>query len=240
MKKIKPYNSTDSKKKQVGKMFDNIADNYDFLNHSLSMGMDFYWRRKAVNKLTNNPKYILDVATGTADFAISASKISNVKITGIDISQGMIDIGKEKIKRKGLENIIKLQIADSEKLPFKTNSFDAITAGFGVRNFENLDKGLKEMYRVLNHNGMIVILEPSSPKIFPFKQLFKLYFHKILPIIGKLISKDSSAYNYLPNSVEAFPNGENFKKKLYNIGFSKCKHIPLSLGIVDLYVAIKK
>ena len=141
------------------------------------------------------------------------SKISNVKITGIDISQGMIDIGRKKIISKGLENIIKLQIVNSEKLPFKNNSFDAITTGFGVRNFENLDKGLKEMYRVLNQNGMIAILEPSSPKIFPFKQLFKMYFHKILPIIGKLISKDNGIYNYLPNSVESISKRREFYKE---------------------------
>ena len=152
MSKITPYNTTDSKKKQVEKMFDNIAKRYDLLNHSLSFGMDYYWRRKAIKYLTNNPKTILDVATGTADFAICAAKLKGIRITGIDISEGMVNIGKEKVKRKGLEGVIELQIADSENLPFTGNSFDAITAGFGVRNFENLEKGLSEMHRVLSKN----------------------------------------------------------------------------------------
>lgn len=221
-------------------MFDNIAANYDFLNHSLSFGMDYYWRRKAIKQLTNNPKRILDVATGTADFAISACRIKDVKITGIDISEGMINVGKEKIKKKGLGNRIDLQIADSENLTFSDNIFDAITAGFGVRNFENLEKGLSEMYRVLSPNGMVVILEPSKPKAFPLKQIYNIYFHKVLPFIGKLISKDNSAYTYLPNSVEEFPNGDKFIQHLKNIGFNNCKHIPLTFGIVDLYVAIKE
>ena len=221
-------------------MFDNIAANYDFLNHSLSFGMDYYWRRKAIKQLTNNPQTILDVATGTADFAISACRIKDGKITGIDISEGMINVGKEKIKKKGLENRIDLQIADSENLPFSDNRFDAITAGFGVRNFENLEKGLSEMYRVVSPNGMIAILEPSKPKAFPLKQIYNIYFHKVLPFIGKLISKDNSAYTYLPNSVEAFPNQDKLIPQLKNIGFNNCKHIPLTFGIVDLYVAIKK
>jgi demethylmenaquinone methyltransferase / 2-methoxy-6-polyprenyl-1,4-benzoquinol methylase len=240
LSKITPYNTTDSKKKQVEKMFDSIAKRYDLLNHSLSFGMDYYWRRKAVKYLTNNPKTILDIATGTADFAISAAKLKDVKITGIDISEGMVNIGKEKIKRNGLEGIIELQIADSENLPFTENSFDAITAGFGVRNFENLEKGLSEMHRVLRKNGMVVILEPSKPKSFPLKQIYNIYFHHILPLFGKLVSKDNSAYTYLPNSVEAFPRGKNFIRHLENVGFTYCKNIPLTLGIVDLYVAIKE
>ena len=221
-------------------MFDNIAHNYDFLNHSLSFGMDYYWRRKSIKQLTNNPKTILDVATGTADFAISACRMKDVKITGIDISEGMINVGKEKIKKKGLENRIDLQIADSENLPFSDNSFDAITAGFGVRNFENLEKGLSEMYRVLSPNGMVAILEPSKPKAFPLKHIYNIYFHKVLPFVGKLISKDHSAYTYLPNSVEAFPSGDKFIQHLKNVGFKNCKHIPLTFGIVDLYLAIKE
>ena len=221
-------------------MFDNIADNYDLLNHSLSFGMDYYWRRKAIKQLTNNPKTILDVATGTADFAISACKVKKSKIIGIDISEGMINIGKKKIKKRGLEGKIELQIADSEKIPFSENSFDAITAGFGVRNYENLQKGLSEMHRVLKINGIVTILEPSKPKSFPLKQIFNIYFHKILPIIGKLVSKDNSAYTYLPNSVEVFPSGQDFIHHLENVGFKNCRHIPLSFGIVDLYVAIKE
>ena len=240
MSKITPYNTTDSKKKQVEKMFDSIAKRYDLLNHSLSFGMDYYWRRKAIKYLTNNPKTILDVATGTADFAICAAKLKDVKITGIDISKGMVNIGKEKIKRKRLEGVIELQIADSENLPFTENSFDAITAGFGVRNFENLEKGLSEMYRVLSKNGIAAILEPSKPKAFPLKQIYNIYFHHVLPFFGKLVSKDNSAYTYLPNSVEAFPSGKDFIKHLENVGFKSCKYIPLTFGIVDLYIAIKK
>ena len=222
------------------KMFDNIAKSYDFLNHTLSFGMDFYWRRRAIKYLTNNPKTILDVATGTADFAICASKLKDVRITGIDISEGMVNVGKEKVKKKGLEGIIKLQIADSENLPFTGNSFDAITAGFGVRNFENLEKGLSEMHRVLRKNGMVAILEPSKPKYFPLKQIYNIYFHYVIPFFGKLVSKDNSAYTYLPNSVEAFPSGKDFIKHLKNVGFTSCNHIPLTFGIVDLYIAIKE
>ncbi len=221
-------------------MFDNIAKNYDFLNHSLSFGLDFYWRKRAIKKLTNNPKKILDVATGTADFAISSSKIKGAKIIGIDISEGMIEVGKSKIKKEGLEDVINLQIADSEDLPFDDFTFDAITAGFGVRNFENLEKGLYEMYRVLEKKGIVAILEPSKPKTFPLKQLYNIYFHHVLPFVGKLISKDNSAYTYLPNSVEAFPSGNDFINHLEIVGFKDCKHFPLTLGIVDLYIAIKE
>jgi len=238
--KITPYNSIESKKKQVGKMFDNIAKKYDLLNHSLSFGMDFYWRRKAVKYITNNPKTILDVATGTADFAISSSKLKDVNITGIDISEGMIEVGKQKIKSKGLEDTIQLQLGDAENLIFKNNTFDAITAGFGVRNFEDLNKGLSEIHRVLKNKGIVVILEPSKPKSFPLKQFYQIYFHHVLPFFGKLISKDNSAYTYLPNSVEAFPNGKDFIKHLEKAGFKQCKHIPLTFGIVDLYIAIKE
>ena len=183
---IKPQqDSPVSKKLQVVKMFDNIAKSYDSLNHFLSFGMDFYWRKKAVSKLTNNPKKILDVATGTADFAIAATKIKEVEIIGIDISEKMLEIGKNKIKQKGLENLIKLQLADSENLPFESGSFDGITAGFGVRNFENLQLGLSEMCRVLKEDGIAVILEPSKPKAFPVKQIYSAYFHYILPFLGE-------------------------------------------------------
>ncbi len=170
MKKVTPYNSTESKKKQVTKMFDNIAGSYDFLNHTLSLGMDNVWRKVAIKKLRKNSATILDIATGTGDFAISASKYTNANITGIDISQGMLDVGVEKITKKGLSNRIQLQLADSEKLPFQNNSYDAITAGFGVRNFEDLNKGLSEMYRTLKSGGRVAILEPSEPTHFPLKQ----------------------------------------------------------------------
>ena len=220
-------------------MFDNIAKSYDFLNHFLSFGMDFYWRKKAVSKLTNNPKKILDVATGTADFAIAATKMKEVQIIGIDISEKMLEIGENKIKQKGLEKQIKLQLADSENLPFESGSFDGITAGFGVRNFENLQLGLSEMCRVLKEGGIAVILEPSKPKAFPVKQIYSAYFHYILPFLGRLISKDNRAYNYLPESVDAFPENEKFIEILKVVGFTKAQHLPLTLGIVSLYIAIK-
>ena len=239
MSKVTPYNSTESKKKQVIQMFNNIAGSYDFLNHSLSFGMDNLWRKIAIKKLTNNPKEILDIATGTADFAISATKYTDAKIIGIDISEGMLKVGEEKIAKKKLKQKIQLQLADSENLPFKTNSFDGVTAGFGVRNFEHLQKGLEEMYRVLKSDGIVVILEPSTPKYFPLKQLYNLYFHYILPAIGAWISKDKKAYAYLPNSVEAFPSGKDFILELEKVGFKKAKNIPLTFGIVSLYMAIK-
>ena len=239
MTKVTPYNNSESKKKQVTKMFDNIAESYDFLNHSLSLGMDNVWRKIAIKKLVNNPNTILDIATGTGDFSISASKHTNAQISGIDISQGMLDVGIEKIKKKGLEDRIKLQLADSEDLPFNDQTFDAITAGFGVRNFENLNKGLSEMHRVLDNNGFVAILEPSTPKYFPLKQFYNLYFNNILPTIGAWISKDKEAYSYLPESVNAFPSGEKFLKELEKVGFKNCQHFPLTFGIVSLYTAIK-
>lgn len=239
MTEVTPYKDSKSKKEQVTSMFDNIAKNYDFLNHSLSLGMDKVWRKKAIKNLSNNPKNILDVATGTGDFALSAAKYTQAQITGIDISQKMLDIGIKKIKQKKLEKRITLQKADSEDLPFKNNSFDSITAGFGVRNFEDLNKGLSEIYRVLDTNGMIAILEPSTPKYFPLKFLYNLYFHYVLPTIGSWISKDKNAYKYLPESVDAFPSGDRFITTLQSLGFKECKHLPLTFGIASLYIAIK-
>ena len=236
---VKPYKTDKGKKDQVKQMFNKIAKRYDLLNHTLSLGMDFVWRRKAIKKITNNPKEILDIATGTADFAISAAKYTDADITGIDISDRMINIGEKKIIKKDLKNRIKLSIADSENLPFDKSSFDAITAGFGVRNFENLEKGLNEIYRVTKKDGFVVILEPSTPEIFPLKQIFRFYFNTILPKIGTLLSDDKSAYTYLPNSVKNFPNGKEFIKILDNIGFRKTSYFPLTFGIVSLYVAIK-
>ena len=236
---IKPYNSLQSKKDQVKHMFNMIASKYDVLNHTLSLGMDYVWRKKAIKKILNNPKEILDIATGTADFAISAAKHTQANITGIDISDQMIYVGNKKIQQKKLYNRIKLSIEDSENLPFHDNSYDAITAGFGVRNFENLEKGLSEIYRVVKKNGYVVILEPSTPKVFPLKQIFSIYFQKILPFIGSLVSKDKSAYSYLPNSVKSFPDGVDFLEILNKQGFSKTNYHPLSFGIVSMYVAIK-
>tara|TARA_B100001250_G_scaffold58504_1_gene45547 strand:+ start:13857 stop:14576 length:720 start_codon:yes stop_codon:yes gene_type:complete len=239
MTNVTPYNNLKSKKEQVTTMFNNIAENYDFLNHTLSLGMDTIWRKRAIKKLKNKPKTILDIATGTGDFAISAAKYTKAQINGIDISQAMLDVGIKKIAKKKLDSRITLQKADSENLPFNENMFDAITAGFGVRNFENLDKGLSEMHRVLNPNGIILILEPSTPKHFPLKQLYQLYFHHLLPTIGSWISKDKSAYKYLPESVDSFPTEDKFIAKLEEAGFKECKHFPLSWNIVSLYVAIK-
>ena len=238
-KTIKPYKSDTSKKDQVKKMFNKISKRYDILNHTLSLGMDYIWRKKAIKMITNNPKEILDIATGTADFALSAAKYTDANITGIDIAENMINIGKKKIKKKKLSERIKLSIANSENLPFNDSSFDAITAGFGVRNFENIEQGLYEMYRVTKKNGIVVILEPSTPSTFPLKQLFSLYFNYILPFIGKIISADANAYTYLPNSVKEFPNGKEFTEILKKTGFEKAKFFSLSFGIVSLYVAIK-
>ena len=239
MNKVTPYNNLQSKKEQVKTMFNNIAKSYDFLNYTLSLGMDNIWRKKAIKKLSNEPKNILDIATGTGDFAINAAEYTQAQITGIDISQAMLDVGMKKITKKKLESRITLKKADAENLPFNENKFDAITAGFGVRNFENLEKGLSEIYRVLKTNGIIVILEPATPKYFPLKQLYKLYFHHVLPTIGSWISRDKSAYKYLPESVDCFPEDSKFIAKLQEAGFKKCKYFPLSLNIVSLYVAIK-
>ena len=236
-KEITPYSSKDNKKIQVTQMFDKIANRYDLLNHSLSLGMDFIWRKIAVKKLTNNPKKIIDIATGTADFAISATKYIDENAFLNTISNDIV--GDIKIKKKNLVDRITLLKGDCENLPFENDSFDAMTAGFGVRNFENLEKGLKEMYRVLQKNSTVVILEPSIPSNLILKILFKFYFSYILPALGKIFSNDSNAYKYLPESVDAFPSGKDFIKELENSGFRKCKHIPLSFGIVALYTAIK-
>jgi len=238
---VTPYNHTEKgKKDQVREMFNNIAPRYDFLNHFLSMGIDILWRKKAIKILSRkNPKNILDIATGTGDFAIEALKLHPEKVTGIDISEGMLEIGRTKIKKKGLENKIELIRADSENLPFADNQFDGITAGFGVRNFENLEKGLADMYRVLKPEGQVVILEFSKPKKFPVKQLYAFYFRFILPLIGKIVSKDNCAYTYLPESVQAFPDGEDFLNILTKVGFKNCRCQLLSGGIASIYSAVK-
>lgn len=238
---VRPYkDQSTSKKEQVATMFNNIAPKYDFLNQLLSMGIHKGWRRKAVNLLKDNkPKTILDIATGTGDFAIEAMKLNPDKIVGVDISEGMLKIGIEKINKLGLHKKIELKLADSENLPFSNNSFDAITVGFGVRNFENLEKGINEMYRVLNTNGMVTILEFSKPRKFPIKQVYKLYFQYITPAVGKIFSKDSSAYTYLPESVKAFPDGEDFLNILQKAGFKETKAIPVTFGIASIYIARK-
>ena len=195
---VTPYNSKNKKKKQIQHMFNNIAKSYDFLNHFLSLGIDIYWRKKmikAILSVNQNPNLILDIATGTGDVAVMAAKYTKAKITAIDISENMLEIAKKKIEKYKLTNQIKIQFGDSESHSFKNNSYDAITVGFGIRNFENREKGIKEIYRILKKNGILVILEPCTPIFFPFKQLYYIYMHYILPFIGKIISKDNYAYN---------------------------------------------
>ena len=224
---VKPYKeSKASKKEQVAQMFDNISHRYDFLNHFLSLGIDKIWRKKAVKLIKQlSPKYILDVATGTADFAIETISCSPITVTGVDISEGMLEKGRQKIKRKGLQEVVQLKYGDSEDLPFEDESFDAIIVGFGVRNFENLSLGLSEMKRVLKKNGQVAILELSKPKNFPIKQLYQFYFKVILPVVGRLFSKDSSAYTYLPDSVQAFPEGDEFGDILSSLGYNNVEII---------------
>jgi len=241
IKVVKPYKSSEkSKKEQVAQMFDNISHKYDFLNHFLSLGIDKMWRKKAVRFLKDgNPDRVLDIATGTADFAIEAVSLSPNKIVGVDISEGMLEKGKKKIVKLDLENIIELMYGDSENLPFEGDSFDAVTVGFGVRNFEDLNKGLSEIKRVLIKGGQLAILEFSKPKKFPIKQSFYLYSNYIMPFFGRIFSKDSSAYTYLPESVEAFPEGEQFKNILIKNGFTDIRIESLSGGIATIYYAIK-
>ncbi len=229
------------KKQQVRSMFNSIAHRYDFLNHFLSAGIDYSWRKKAIKILgKTNPKKILDVATGTGDLAIEAVKLNPEKITGIDIAEDMVKIGREKIKKKKLTDIIELQVGDSENLNFEDNYFDAAIVAFGVRNFENLEKGLSEMNRVLKKGAMIVVLEFSKPKKTPVKQFYNFYFKNILPGLGRMISGDSAAYTYLPESVGKFPDGDDFLKILHKTGFEKTKQTPLTFGIATIYQGIKK
>lgn len=221
-------------------MFDNIAARYDLLNHVLSLSIDKGWRKKVVKMASEGePKLILDVATGTADLAIALKNAAPDKITGIDISAGMLEVGREKIEKKGLSKLISLEQADSENLPFPDNTFDAITVAFGVRNFENLKKGLSEMQRVLKPGGRLLVLEFSQPQKFPFKQIYNFYFKNILPTVGKLISKDSRAYTYLPESVQAFPYGEAFMKIMSECGYQKGRRIPVTFGIATIYEGLK-
>lgn len=238
---VTPYKNTDqSKKEQVALMFDNIAHKYDFLNHFLSLGIDKLWRKKAIKLLSEfSPKHILDIATGTGDFAIEAIKIKPEHITGIDISKEMLNVGKEKISKLKLSDIISLFEGDSENLQFPDNNFDAATVAFGVRNFENLDKGLKEIGRVLKPNSPLLILEFSKPKKFPFKQFYNFYSFHVLPFLGKFFSKDKNAYTYLPESINAFPDGIDFLYKFKNAGFKQVKQIPLSFGVASIYIGHK-
>lgn len=229
-----------SKKEQISDMFDNIAPKYDLLNRVLSMGIDKSWRKKAVKTIqTIQPKTILDVATGTGDFAIMSASIQPKKIIGIDISVGMLKVGQEKIKKQGLDHIITLEKGDSENIHFDTDAFDAVTCAYGVRNFENLEKGLTEMCRVMRPGGRLAILEFSKPKAFPFKNIYNFYFNNILPRMGKTVSKDDSAYKYLPDSVKAFPDGQDFLDILTKCGFKDVQARPLTMGITTLYTGTK-
>ncbi len=240
--KVKPYKEQQSsKKQQVAEMFNNISHRYDFLNHFLSLGIDILWRKKAVRLIKPfRPKQILDIATGTGDFAIECLSLNPDKIIGIDISDGMLEVGRVKLKKKAINNKIELQLGDSESINFPNDTFDAITVAFGVRNFEHLEAGLSEMCRVLKPGGVAAILEFSKPTIFPLKQFYNFYFLKVLPNLGKKISSDSSAYTYLPESVQAFPDGENMAAIIKSCGFNEVKIFTLTGGIASIYLSIKK
>ncbi len=238
---IKPYGKSGDKGKLVEEMFDNIAPTYDTLNHRLSWDIDRGWRKKAIKQLAPfKPQQMLDIATGTGDFAILSAKMLQPKeLIGADISEGMMEIGRQKVKREGLDNIIKFQKEDCLNLTFEDNTFDAVTAAFGIRNFQSLDQGLAEMCRVLKKGGHLSIVELSEPVSFPMHQLFKIYSHTFLPIVGKMISKDRSAYDYLTATIEAFPQGETMVEVLKKAGFSEATFKRLTFGICTMYFATK-
>ncbi|MGO4772487.1 bifunctional demethylmenaquinone methyltransferase/2-methoxy-6-polyprenyl-1,4-benzoquinol methylase UbiE [Flavobacterium sp. W22_SRS_FK3] len=240
--KITPYkNSTLGKKEQVAQMFDTISGNYDNLNRVISFGIDVKWRKKVLKIVSDSkPKIILDIATGTGDLAILMAKSNAEKIIGLDISAGMLEVGRKKVEEKKLSNSIELVLGDSENMPFEDNYFDAITVGFGVRNFENLEKGFAEILRVLKPNGVFVILETSVPVKTPYKQGYRFYTKNILPIIGKLFSKDNSAYGYLSESAAVFPYGEALNNILRKIGFIDVVAMPQTFGVATIYSASKK
>lgn len=239
--KIKPYEGQGDKGKLVAEMFDNIAPTYDTLNHRLSWDIDKGWRKKAIKRLAIfQPKKMLDIATGTGDFAILAAKMLQPdSLIGADISEGMMEIGRQKVKKENLEATISFQKEDCLHLSFEDESFDAVTAAFGIRNFQNLDQGLKEMCRVLKKGGHLSIVELTTPVTFPMKQLFHIYSHTVLPIYGKLISKDQSAYSYLTATIEAFPQGETMMEVLKKAGFAKAEFKRLTFGICTMYFATK-
>lgn len=236
---VKPYNTDQSKKTEVEDMFDNIAPKYDLLNHVLSMKIDVLWRNTLVKWMNKDaPKLVLDVATGTGDLAIAVQKGTGAEVVGLDLSQQMLNVGIDKIKKIYLDQKISMQKGDAENLPFEDNKFDAVSVAFGVRNFENLEKGLAELRRVVKENSSVYILEFSKVEGFlaPF---YMFYFKNILPQIGKLVSKDNRAYTYLPDSVNAFPFGEKMKQILLDTGYSKVEYKKLSLGIATIYKATK-
>lgn len=239
---ITPYQSQNAtKKEQVASMFNKISGRYDFFNHFLSLGIDILWRKRAIRELKSvKPRVMLDVATGTGDFAFEAINILGPeKIIGVDISEGMLDVARKKIAERNLQHIFSVQLGDSEGLQFADNHFDAITVAFGVRNYQNLEKGLSDMYRVLKPGGKIVILEFSKPRAFPVKQAYNFYFNQVTPMIGRMFSKDNCAYSYLPESVAAFPDGEDFIRLMDKVGFKRNKDIRLTFGISAIYTGIK-
>lgn len=238
---VVPYKEDEAaKKQQIARMFNSISPRYDLLNHLLSVGVDFYWRKKAISTLKDTkPKLILDVATGTGDFAVEALSLKPEKIIGVDISEGMLAIARKKLKEKGLEDRITLQVGDSENLPFPENMFDAVIVAFGVRNFENLEEGITDMLRVLKPGGKVVILEFSKPDRFPFNAFYGFYFKYIVPVVGRWVSRDKSAYDYLPESVHAFPRGTRFTGILDRIGFKNAAVRRLTFGICSIYTGTK-
>ena len=239
--KVTPYKNSDlGKKEQVTKMFDTISKNYDGLNRIISFGIDIKWRKKVVEILKKEqPNSILDIATGTGDLAIALTKTGARKIVGLDISPGMLEVGKEKVTNKNLDSTIEMVVGDSENLVFENNTFDAVTVSFGVRNFETLETGMAEILRVLKPNGTLVVLETSVPTKTPYKQGYSFYTKNILPLIGKIFSKDDSAYGYLSESASVFPHGENFNNILREIGFIDVTNKPQTFGVASIYVAKK-
>ncbi len=240
-KKVIPYKDSElGKKEQVTQMFDTISGNYDDLNRVISFGIDVKWRRRVVNLLkAKKPKNILDIATGTGDLAINLTQTGAEKIVGLDISPGMLDVGRKKVRKKNMEGTIEMVVGDSENLPFEKNSFDAVTVAFGVRNFETLEKGLFEIHRVLRPKGTFIVLETSIPTKTPFKQGYRLYTKYILPIIGRIFSKDNAAYGYLSESASVFPHGEDFNNILRKIGFIDVENRPQTMGVASIYIATK-
>jgi demethylmenaquinone methyltransferase / 2-methoxy-6-polyprenyl-1,4-benzoquinol methylase len=237
---VKPYDDADGKKVQIERMFDNVASQYDFLNQTLSGGMHNVWRKKAIAQLASiEPKYLLDIATGTADLAIASMVLKPTKIIGVDLSEGMLELGRKKIIEKKLDTVITLEKGDAENLRFEANEFDAIMVSFGVRNFENLEKGLSNMYKVLKPNGRLMVLEFSKPKNFFVKLYYQFHNKVFVQLLGKIFSKDSRAYTYLPASVAAFPEGQAFLDAMQKCGYKNTKDIRLTFGIVSIYIGDK-
>lgn len=240
LEEVKPYSKEGGKKQQVNQMFDAIAPKYDFLNHFLSLGIDNIWRKKALKRLKDKRvNNLLDIACGTGDFSFEALKQGIPNVTGVDLSEQMLSFADKKASDRNLKEKVTFQRADAENLPFDSDSFDAVTVAFGVRNFEDLEKGLTEIKRVLKDDGTCIILEFSKPTGFPFKQLFTFYFKLILPSVGRIISKDNRAYSYLPESVEAFPEGENFSKIIESLNFRDVNYKKLTFGVASIYYGTK-